>query len=410
MKILWLSHLIPYPPKGGVLQRSHYLIRELAKYHQVDMLAFNQKKLVKPFFRSNEEGVHKAKTFFNSICVNLDVCDIPSQKSFYSTYKVALKSLLYEPYNINWLKSEDYAIKLKKWLDREDYDVVHFDTISLLPYLKLVLSGMATTLDHHNIESHMLKRRAKKERSFFRRLYFWQEGNRLARYEQKFCTRFDLNFTCSDVDTDRLHKISPQAKVMTIPNGVDLDYFKPLGKTVQRKSIIFVGRMNWYPNIEAVQFLAEKIWPYLKKKVPDLECEIIGANPPPQIRDYSFRWPDFHVHGYVDDVRPLIESASVYVCPIQDGGGTKIKILDAMALKKAIVAHPIACEGIQVKDGQDILLAENENAFINYIYHLINDEEKRASLGYNACQTIKDRYDYAIIGKKLSEAFSLCIS
>lgn len=409
MKILWLSHLIPYPPKGGVLQRSHNLLKELAHYHEVDLLAFNQNSLMGSMFESVAAGVEEARSVLSLICRRLAFFDIPSDRFAWGHYAVALKSLIHEPYNINWLKSKVFASVLENWLHEKNYDLVHFDTLSLVPFFPIVPPTNATSLDHHNIESHMLLRRAGNEPNLMKRGYFWQEGLRLARYERKYCPRFSLNITCSDIDTERLLDLAPQSNVLTIPNGVDLEYFKPQGLRIQPNRLIFIGTMNWYPNIEAVLYIAEKLWPRLKQKHPGLACDIIGANPPASICALADRFPDFYVHGFVDDVRPYIEQATIYVCPIRDGGGTKLKILDAMAMEKAIVAHPVACEGINVSHGHNVLLAENETMFIENIDHLLGSEIERETLGKAARRLMEESYGYHAIGKQLSEALQVCV-
>jgi polysaccharide biosynthesis protein PslH len=409
MKILWLSHLIPYPPKGGVLQRSHNLLKELARYHEVDLLAFNQKALIGALFKSIETGVEEARSALSLICRRLAFFDIPSDRTAWGPYALALKSLVREPYNINWLKSQAFANTLSNWLQEEDYDLVHFDTISLVPFFSLVPPTIATSLDHHNIESHMLLRRAGNETSLLKRGYFWQEGLRLAHYERRFCPLFSLNITCSDIDAERLLKLAPETNVRTIPNGVDLEYFKPQGLPSQPNRLIFVGTMNWYPNIDAVLYIAEKLWPRLKQKHPGLACDIIGANPPASIRALADRLPDFHIHGFVDDVRPYIGAATIYVCPIRDGGGTKLKILDAMSMEKAVVAHPVACEGINVWHDHNVILAENDTMFIEHIDHLLGADEKRDALGKAARRLMEESYGYHAIGKQLSDAFVGCV-
>ncbi len=410
MKILWLSHLIPYPPKGGVLQRSYNLVRELSRYHEIDLLAFNQKRLIGPLFASLDEGVNEAMEVLSHFCGKLCFFDIASGNTLWGPYLLALKSLFLEPYNINWLKSKAFADKMIDYIEEEKYDLIHFDTISLIPFFPLVPSGTSTSLDHHNIESHMLLRRARHEKNIFKRSYYWQEGIRLARYERYFCPKFSLNITCSDIDRERLLKIAPHTNARTIPNGVDLEFFNPKGVPSQSRRLIFVGTMNWYPNIEAVLYIAEKIWPELKLKYPELEFDIIGANPPLSILEIADRCPGFHVHGFVNDVRPYIERATVYVCPIRDGGGTKLKILDAMAMFKAVVAHPVACEGINVQNGHNILLADNKPEFIEQIRTLLDSKQKRDSLGRQARKTIEDFYGYHSIGMQLSNAFQKVVN
>ena len=408
MKILWLSHLIPYPPKGGVLQRSFHLLRELTKNHDIDLLAFNQRGLIGPLFPSVEAGVKEADRVLKEYCGRVTFHDIPCESYIRGAYWLALKSLLSAPYNINWLKSKKFRNQLKTWLSEQRYDLIHFDTISLVPYFKCVPDNILTCLDHHNIESHMLLRRSLKENNPLKKLYFYQEGIRLANYERKYCPQFSVNITCSDVDTRRLLDIAPTAKVETIPNGVDLTYFNSQAKCGNEDRLIFIGTMNWYPNVEAVHYIAEKLWPELKRKYPQLECDIVGADPVNSIRALAHKLDGFNVYGFVDDVRPFMEKAAVYVCPIQDGGGTKLKILDAMAMSKAIVAHPTACEGIDVSGGVNVLLAEKPTDFIRSIEKLLCSTKLRDSLGLDARKLIESSYGYEAIGQRLSSLFESC--
>ncbi|MFT3929931.1 MAG: glycosyltransferase [Spongiibacteraceae bacterium] len=409
MKILWLSHLIPYPPKGGVLQRSYNMVRELSRYHEVDLLAFNQVNLIQPLFESLEAGVAEADSVLKGICRRHQFFDVPVDSHKAQKYWVALLGVFGRPYNLRWLESDAYAAAVKEWTSQTQYDIVHFDTISLLPYLDSMVRPAATVLDHHNIESHMLLRRAENEPSWLKRMYYGREGRLVEAFEKRYCPQFSLNITCSDIDTERLREISPQSKVMTIPNGVDLGYFVPQGLEKQPQKLVFVGTLNWYPNIEAVLYIAKELWPRLKQKFPDICIDIIGANPPAEIKEIAKADKSFRVLGFVDDIRPYIESAAVYLCPIRDGGGTKLKVLDAMALGAPMVAHPIACEGIAVADREDVLFAESTDDFIARVSELLESETLRKHLSTNARAVIEKNYGYEAIGKQLSSAYERCV-
>ena len=406
MKILWLSHLIPYPPKAGVLLRSYNLVNELARHHQVDLLSFIQKGFMESFFSSYEAGIDESRKIMSSICDTVEFVPIPCESRLKGNHLLALQSLFTrDPYSINWLKSDQFKKSLKSFLNNKQYDAVHFDTISLCPYRHLIPDRTATTLDHHNIESHMMLRRADKEKNFFLKAYYRQEGNRLRRYEQKLCPTFDLNITCSELDSRRLLEVCPGLKTAEIPNGVDLEYFKPRNNQQQENSLIFVGSMNWYPNIEAMHFFVSEIWPLLLKEVPDCILNIVGASPPESIKQLGRDNSRIKIHGFVDDVRPYMEQSAVYICPIRDGGGTKLKLLDAFAMEKAVVAHPIACEGIDATPGRDVFFAETTREFVEKITTLFADEQLRYSMGKNARKMVQAGYSYNSIGKKLATLF-----
>lgn len=408
MRILWLSHLVPYPPKGGVLQRSYHLLNQTSKYFDVDLIAFNQPNLMAPMFESQEKGLNISKAKLGEFCKSIDIFNIPSGSSGLNKLALAFKSLLSkDPYNINWLKSNEYAEKIKLALVEKDYDLVHFDTICLYPFLPLIPKNISISLDHHNIESEMLHRRCANESNPLKKLYFWQEAKRLESYERTFCKVAGVNITCSELDSERLLKLVPEARTEDIPNGVDIDYFTPIQpEKTSEKKIIFIGRLNWYPNTKAVLYLANQIWPLLKATIPDITCDIIGANPPSQVLELSKQDPSFKVHGFVDDIIPYMKPNTVYVCPLTDGGGTKLKILDALAMGMPIVADPIACEGINVTNQMNVLFSNTPEQYIENIKRILSDDDLSKQLSLNARELAENEYSYNSIGQKLSKTFT----
>lgn len=404
MRILWLSHLIPYPPKAGVLQRCYYLLRELAGYHDIDLMTFIQPDLLLSFYGSYEDGIAETKSNLKGIIENIEYFDITSEKNILGKPGLALKSFFSQNgYTMEWLKSDLFAARLRQKLSEKKFDLVHFDTISLAIYRNLV-SKVPVTLDHHNIESHMMLRRSSKEKNLVKKLYFYQEGLKLVKQEKKWCQQFDLNITCSDMDVKRLQDVVGDIPTESIPNGVDTEFFKPLGYERRNKSLIFIGTMNWYPNVEAVEFIINSVWPNLRKLHPDASLDVIGASPPHSISQYDGE-NGIRIHGFVNDLKPLFDSAHIYICPITDGGGTKLKILDAMAMGKAIVAHPIACEGINVEDGKSVMFCRTFKEFVSTIDRLFNDDQLATMLGQNARELALREYTFRSIGKRLSDLF-----
>ena len=403
MKVLWFSHLVPYPEAGlGVLQRSYHLVRELARAHEVYLLAFVQRKIITDLLGDVQEGLQRAREHLGEYCARVEFLPIPFDCSRSGRAWLAARSLTGpHPYTIRWLQSGLARRVAADWNASIDFDVVHFDTLSLAPYRKLFTRG-AKSLDHHNIESDMMLRRAGIEKHPLKRLYFWQEGLRLQRYERRICPQFDLNITCSHLDTERLEAIAPGVMAAEVPNGVDTRYFRPDGAPERPLSLVFAGNLSWYPNAAAMLFFAEKVWPGLKNEVPEVTMDVIGGNPPPALLALAGRDRNFRVHGFVPDVRPYIGSAAVYVCPIMDGGGTKLKILDALAMGKPIVAHPIACEGIAVRAGQDVTFAREPGEFVQSIVALLRSSERRKQMSANARSLAESAYSYALIGRKLA--------
>ena len=405
MRILWLSHLVPYPPKGGVLQRSYNLVRETCKHHDLTLLAFIQSDLIKSRLSAMDTGLAEAHQHLSEFCDQVEFIEIPCENSKYGKHLLALKSLFtIDPYTVNWLKSDLMLSAIRQINNIAQFDLVHFDTISLGSYISEFVD-IPKVLDHHNIESHMMLRRAEQEKNLFLRLYYYQEGKKLLHYEKNICPQFDLHLTCSSLDSNHLAKIDSSLAITEIPNGVDINYFYPQLENETTKHLIFAGALNWYPNRDAMLFFAREIWPLLKKKIPDITMNVVGSSPPTELLDLASKDDYFKVHGFVDDVREYISRAAIYVCPIRDGGGTKLKILDAFSMGMATVAHPVACEGIDVSDGENVLLASSAEEFVYKIELLLTETDKRRSIGLKARNLAERKYDFTLIGEKLSDRY-----
>lgn len=402
MNVLWLAHAIPYPPKAGFLSRSYNLLRELARRQSVDLIAFVQEQWVKTLFPSVDEGLEESRHALQEFCRKVTFLPIDHVRPRWGKQFTALRALLSgSTYTMSWLVSEPARAAIAREAAANSYDLVHFDTIGLAPY-RGDTGAIPATLTHHNIESHMLRRRADNTRNLAIRGYFRQEAHRLEEAERRAATQFATHITCSDLDRERLHQIAPKANVVVIPNGVDCDFFTSATPPTRPNSVIFVGSMNWYPNVDAMLFFVREIWPRLKERVPTATMDIAGSSPPESLRTLARSLPDVVVHGYLPDVRPLMDSAGVFVCPIRDGGGTKLKILDAFAMKKCVVAHPIACEGINVTAGKNVVLASTPEDFVTELSNLLADEGRRLSIGAAARHLAESQYSFRSIGEQFN--------
>jgi len=401
MNILWISHFVPYPPKGGNLQRSYNLLKEVAKKNRVYLIAFNQKAVL-PTAKDVQEAIKELKRF----CDTVEILEIPSDASKFSWYYLVSCSFFSKyPYTVNWTKSYDMHSKIKRLAQRFHFDLAHFDTIGLAEYIRDI-GSISKVLNHHNIESDMMLRRAFNERNLLKKTYFLLEASKLKKYEKRFCPKFDYNIAVSELDKKVLKKTVGNINIAVVPNGVDTNYFQPYRKNIKNNTLIFCGRLNAYPNEKGLIYFCKKVWPLLKQTIPQLQLRIIGRNPPKRIKKLASSQIGIEVVGYVDDIRPYVAEAEVYVCPIWDGGGTKLKILDALAMGKAVVATTIACEGIDVIPGKNVLIADTPIEFLEHIEILLQNSELKDKLGYHGRQLVEERYSWLIVGKKLNEVYS----
>ncbi|MFU8833104.1 MAG: glycosyltransferase family 4 protein [Wenzhouxiangella sp.] len=403
MRILWLSHLLPWPPKGGLMQRSYYLMRELARHHEVRIVAFRQRA-----HQPDETWMHEAMAAISEFAELKDVFDLPEDRRLGGRPLLALHSLFPgPPYTIRWGMCPEYRDAVQRAITEFRPEVVHFDTVSLAPYLDLC-GNVPAVLNHHNIESHMLLRRAEQETNPLKKFYFWQEGTRLAAYERKVARQFHLHLVCADLDGERLVGNVGSVPVEVVPNGVDLAYFQPASAgTIQRPdSMIFVGGLSWYPNAAAMRFFVEQVWPTLSERRPAAELSIIGRSPPTDLAKAAQRDPRIQVMGFVDDIRPIVDAAMVYICPIFDGGGTKLKMIDAMAMGKAIVAHPVAAEGLGLTNGHDVLMTEDPGEMAELCIRLFDDPDLRRRIGQAARTRAEQVFGFDAIGAALAKTYA----
>jgi len=287
------------------------------------------------------------------------------------------------------------------------FDVIHVDTIALAQFLDQGWS-IPTVLTHHNIESQLMERRAKAEAGVPARVYLRRETLKLRAYENEVAGRFDVNVFVSQGDegtlTSRVHGL----QTAIVPNGVDVEYFTP-NQGKQQPALIYTGGMNMFANRDAVMYFLSEIWPLVREQVPDVRFFAVGQDPPKELLDLAARDPQVVVTGYVTDIRPFVHDVSVYVVPLRVGGGTKLKVLDAMAMGKAMVTTSIGCEGIEVRSGEHLLVADSPVQFADETVTLLRDPSRRSTLGHNARELVERRYSWRMIGGQLLEAYRLAV-
>jgi glycosyltransferase involved in cell wall biosynthesis len=405
MKLLWLSHLIPYPPKGGVLQRTYNMIREVSKYHEVTLVAFNQAGFLSASLPDQDDPLEFAKQELLKSVASVHVLEIPEDSTPGGRYLTALKALVRgRAYNMEWLRSAEARQTIVNLLSEKSFDAVHIDTVSLCIYSDL-FKGLPVILNHHNFESAMLESRSRTEQNLIKSLYYRYEASRLFKSEVLHCLQSDLNVTCSDEDTEAIRSAIGGGEFLSVPNGVDVSYFYPSPSvTVAHKSIVIVGGLSWYPNREAVDYFIHEIWPLIKARIPGMSVDIIGRGPTQEMLKLAETDELFHVHGFVDDVRDYLWGARFYFCPIRTGGGTKLKILDALASGCCIIADPFACKGIKTQNGVHVVYAQTPESYVDAVQELLDHPEQEARLREAGPELIRNRYSYTGIGQRYAEA------
>jgi len=399
MRILWLGHNLAYPPKGGPLQRNYNLLKEAAKYHEVHALLFDQ-PASRPLGVTPEHCVEALSKF----CASVEWVPLPKDSLGIGRYWRAGSGLLTgEPYEFRWLRSKEMAQRLQRLVSRFRFDVVHADTLGLSPYVSLVPS-VGTVLNHHDIESALVRRRATSETSLLWRMFWTREAENLLAAERHWCPLFDVNMVVSDDEGQLLKPSCQESHIRVVPNGVDIEYFTPREDPGGAR-LLFCGRLDQLANKGAITFFFNSIWPQLSDRVKNLEIDVVGKNPPAWLCELSRKDSRVQVPGFVDDVRPYFQKATIFVCPITGGGGTRLKILDAMAMGMPIVSTTFAASGLALRDETHLLMADTPETFHEQVVRLLGDTNLRQRLAQEAVDVVRQTYSWNTIGRSLVAAY-----
>ena len=403
MKLLWLSHFIPYPPRGGSSQRSFNLIRHIASKYETLLFAINLEghspQLVSEY--SKELKRH---------CAEVEIWDPPYHwRGARWWAQLMLSPFFRDPYGSCALWSPELGRRWQDVLAKHPGALVHFDSIDLALYLPPAAS-FRKVLNHHNCESAMAQRRAEKEPNPLKRAYLRQQARKLRRVEQEVCHQFDVNLTVSELDTQTLRERNPQAHCHVVENGTDTEYFHPSEIAPEPNTLVFGASLRWYPNVTAIQFFSREIWPILKQRCPGINLYLAGSKPVESVAEVANQDSHITLVSNPEDIRPWIWKGAVFVCPIIDGGGTRLKILDALAMGKAVVSTSIGCEGLEVKHGENILVADTPQDFAGEVLRLLGDEALRKQLAVNGRALVERLYSWEVIGRHLERAYHCAVN
>jgi len=295
---------------------------------------------------------------------------------------------------------------VNKICEETSYDAVvfEFSFMAAMP----IKTNAVKIVDEHNIEYNNFKRMWETLRAPARKLFYLREYKKTFVEEVGTCKEMDGIFVTSLADKLLIEKDVPDGPKYIVPNGVDTEYFVPFETKPDPYSIIFTGRMDYAPNWDAMTYFLDEIFPLVKKEIPQAKIYIVGNNPPDALKDRAS--DDVIVTGFVDDVREYAARASLYVVPLRMGGGTRLKILEGLAMRKPLVTTSIGCEGIDVRDGVEVAIADEPNLFAQKVVDLLRDTKKASALGYGGYKLIKTKYDWESVALRMNEAIQDLVS
>jgi len=414
MRILFLTPQLPYPPHQGTTIRNYNIIANLAPRHEIHLLSF---------VRSQDE-IARA-TPLHQFCRSIEGIPTPRRsplKRFFSLFLSPLPDMALR------LPSAEFQARLAATLRRVPFDVVQIEGIEMARLWMLEVrnwkldyeAGLPTSnlqpptsiFDDHNAE-YVLQQRAfetdvRQPRRWVGALYSLIQWKKLSRYEAMVCRLADGVVAVSEADKTALQQLVPGLNVTVVPNGVDVEHYTSADirpSPLPPRSLVFTGKMDFRPNVDAVLWFCQEVLPLVRRKLPDARFYIVGQSPHRRVLRLADH-PAVTVTGYVDDVRSYIAGACVYVVPLRIGGGTRLKVLEAMAMGKPIVSTSLGCEGFEgLESGRELSVADTPEEFAQRVLELLDNASQRERLGQAARHFVEEQYDWRLIVPKLEQAY-----
>lgn len=389
MRILWVKVGGLWPLTSGGRLRSFHIVRELSRRHAVSVLTTH--------------GPHDDPVGLAEALGGCEVLSFPHTVPKQGSLRFAVALCR------SWLGS--LAVDIRRWrvpalraeverrLGEAAPEVSVVDFLAAAPNVP-ASAGVPRLLFEHNVEHLIWRRLARTERRPWRRAPLEIEWRRLRRFEALACRSAALTLAVSEADRASLRALSPGARVEAIPTGVDTDYFQPDGAARAPSELVFSGSMDWYPNEDAMLHFVRRVLPGIRAEHPETTVTVVGRNPSRRLRDVA-REAGVRVTGTVGDVRPFLDAASVYVAPLRVGGGTRLKILEALAMAKPVVATGIAAEGLPIEPGEHFLRADDPRTFAQAVVSLLRDPGRRSRLGAAGRRLVLERHTW----QRVAEAF-----
>jgi glycosyltransferase involved in cell wall biosynthesis len=385
MRILWVKMGGLWPCTSGGRVRSLEIISDLSRRHDITVMT-----------------THGPEDDPDGLTRRLSRCDVTSVP-----YTVPKRGSAAFPATVarSWLSK--YPVDLWKWrlaplrrmveqaLRNDAIDLCVADFLFAAPNVPLC-RHVPVVLFEHNVEHQIWQRLCALERSPWRRAIFELEWRKLRAREAEACTRATLTLAVSDDDRRRLAAVAPAARIATVPTGVDTGYFTPDEDDGAPHRLVFSGSMDWHPNEDAVLHFADAILPLIRARIPHVSFTVVGRNPSERLLACA-RTAGIDVTGTVTDVRPSIREAGVYVVPLRAGGGTRLKIFEALAMGKAVVSTTVGAEGLAIEPGRHFVAADDPFAFADAVVALIRNPELRRALAREGRALVEARYSWPVV-------------
>ncbi len=388
MKILFISYDFPYPPSGGSISRDYNLIKQLSKYHELHWINRTIRGETK------QEYKDEMKKYFKE----MNIIEWNYDQSFLGL----LESLVTKtPYIIKRFESEEMKDVVAGAIGRNNYDLIFCDHIYLLQYIPENIIGKIPVIPNNEDCGFTYYKRMTENSGFARRIYAESQWKKLLNYEIEVLKKYKVYITTSEKEKELMSKYYNKAEICVIENGVDTEFFSEFERTDFDPNIVFTAWFRYYPNTVAVIDFVKNVFPKIKKELPEVKFYIVGKEPPQKVKDLE-KTEGVIVTGFVDDIRKYLGNADAAVIPLQIGGGTRLKILEAMSMKIPVVSTELGAEGLDVEDEKNILIARDDDEFVQKVINVIRDKNLSKQLAKNGRTLMEKKYDWEKIGIKLN--------
>jgi glycosyltransferase involved in cell wall biosynthesis len=387
MKILWVKIGGLWPLDTGGRLRTFHILSELSRRHAVTVLTTHGPA-------EDPDGLAAA---LPHATVRSVPHVIPKQGT--PRFAAALARSWLSPLPADLLRCRVPALagQVAAMLRRREVDLCIADFLAAMPNVPR-RAPVPLVMFSHNVEHAIWKRLAGVETRPWARALLGIEWRKMRRWEAAACRSVDLTITVSRVDREQLAALAPAARIAEVATGVDVEYFRPVPAAEAPGTLVFTGAMDWYPNEDGILHFIEAVLPLVRRSVPDVALTVVGRNPTARVRAAA-EAARVVVTGTVPDVRPFIARGEVYVVPLRVGGGTRLKIFEALAMGKAVVSTRVGAEGLPLVPGRHFLEADEPEAFAAAIVGLLRDPARRAALGAAGRELVEARYGWAQVAR-----------
>jgi len=384
LKVLVIDEDFPFPPDAGKRIRTWNLLRRLAARHDVELLCYGSpdspalaplenagiKAHLVPPHRTDARGAR----FFLSLLLNL-----------FSPH----------PFSVDKHYSRNFQDALNHLLASNSWDLLHCEWT---PYMRFIHPGVKPpiVLATHNVEYRIWERRADCASNFLERLFFRLQARKMERFEKSVVPRAAVVTAVTPLDA-KIFESWSVPHVPVVPNGADLDSLHLSPEKERPNEILSLSSLDWFPNLDSLDYFVREIFPLIRAVNPNTWLSVVGRRPPESLKARLSSIPGIKFFGEVPDPRPFLESAEVVVVPLRIGGGSRLKILEALAAGKAVVSTTIGAEGLDLAPGEDLLIADTPADFSRAVLDLLSDAPLRRRLQVNGRRTVVQKYDWGEI-------------